>query len=92
MYRMRKPVAIFGWCQAGKMACQADRMACKPFCRAWAADPTKTHAPARYKPFGAGASHFGKPKMSLSLWEGLAAQTAAMFQRNFSGELLLQSG
>ncbi|KAJ7302034.1 hypothetical protein DFH08DRAFT_827032 [Mycena albidolilacea] len=46
------------------MACQADKMACKPFCRAWAGDPTQIHAPARNKPFGAGASHFGMPKRS----------------------------
>ncbi|KAJ7102063.1 hypothetical protein C8R44DRAFT_747075 [Mycena epipterygia] len=41
-------------------------MACKPIGRAWAGDPTQIHAPARNKPFRAGASHFCKPKMLLS--------------------------
>ncbi|KAJ7323264.1 hypothetical protein DFH08DRAFT_817836 [Mycena albidolilacea] len=41
-------------------------MACKPFCRAWAGDRTQIHAPAQHKPFGAGASHFCKPKSELS--------------------------
>ncbi|KAJ7817226.1 hypothetical protein B0H13DRAFT_1923062 [Mycena leptocephala] len=52
--------------RAGRMACQADKMACKPKCRAWACDATKIHAHARNKPFGAGASHFCKPKSQLS--------------------------
>ncbi|KAJ7429976.1 hypothetical protein B0H11DRAFT_1943878 [Mycena galericulata] len=42
-------------------------MACKPIGRAWAGDHTQIHAPARNKPFRAGASHSAKPKMSLSV-------------------------
>ncbi|KAJ7132456.1 hypothetical protein C8R44DRAFT_731124 [Mycena epipterygia] len=61
-----KPLLVFGWEQAGGMACQAIKMACKPKSRAWAGDPTQIHAPARHKPFRAGASHSAKPKMSLS--------------------------
>jgi hypothetical protein len=49
------------------MACQANKVACKPKCRAWAGDATKIHAHARNKPFCAGASHFCKPKTSLSI-------------------------
>ncbi|KAJ7248927.1 hypothetical protein C8J57DRAFT_1239935 [Mycena rebaudengoi] len=41
-------------------------MACKPKCQAWAGDATKIHAHARNKPIRAGASHFCKPKTSLS--------------------------
>jgi hypothetical protein len=51
-----------------KWLAQADKMACKPFSRAWVGDPTKTHTPAWHKPFGAGASHLAKPKMSISRW------------------------
>ncbi|KAJ7127800.1 hypothetical protein C8R44DRAFT_733223 [Mycena epipterygia] len=61
-----KPLLVFGWEQVGGMACQAIKMACKPKSRAWAGDPTQIHAPARHKPFRAGASHSAKPKMSLS--------------------------
>ncbi|KAJ7325409.1 hypothetical protein DFH08DRAFT_817086 [Mycena albidolilacea] len=49
-------------------------MACKPICRAWADDPTQIHAPARKKPFGAGASHFGTPKSELSQLRHVYAQ------------------
>ncbi|KAJ7115686.1 hypothetical protein C8R44DRAFT_927147 [Mycena epipterygia] len=61
---MDKPLLLFGWDQVGGMACQAIRVACKPIGRAWAGDPTQIHAPARNKPFRAGASHFCKSKTS----------------------------
>ncbi|KAF8171616.1 hypothetical protein K438DRAFT_1982032 [Mycena galopus ATCC 62051] len=71
-------------------------MACKPFCRAGAGDPTKTHAPARYKPFGAGASHFGKPKTSLSdCWSDISNFTgfeSTSDLDNFDWSFLEQSG
>ncbi|KAJ7140886.1 hypothetical protein C8R44DRAFT_726600 [Mycena epipterygia] len=61
-----KPLMFFGSGEVGEMACQAIKVACKPIGRAWAGDPTQIHAPARNKPFRAGASHFCKPKMTLS--------------------------
>ncbi|KAJ7431551.1 hypothetical protein B0H11DRAFT_2210219 [Mycena galericulata] len=66
VYSEHKPLWFFGWDRVGGMACQAIKMACKPIGRAWAGDHTQIHAPARNKPFRAGASHSAKPKMSLS--------------------------
>ncbi|KAJ7112965.1 hypothetical protein C8R44DRAFT_741309 [Mycena epipterygia] len=66
-----KPLIFFGYGEVGGMACQAIKVACKPIGRAWTGDPTQIHAPARNKPFRAGASHFYKPKMTLSSVQNL---------------------